>query len=107
MKNIFIALIFAALMCGVSCVATVGPQGAGVAIAPPLPTTVELVDPYYTYGGYFYYYDHDRWYYSHSRGGPWIDLPREHYPRETRFKEKGGERDSGHDRGRGHERDER
>ncbi len=106
MKRFLFILVFSALMC-LSCVATVGPQGTGVAIAPPLPATVELVDPYYNYGGYFYFYDNDRWFYSHSRGGPWRDLPREHYPKEVRFKGHGGERDWGHERGRGHERDER
>ena len=94
-------------MC-LSCVAAVGPQGTGVAIAPRLPVTVALVDPYYTYGGYFDYHNNDRWYYdSHSRGEPWIDLPREHYPREVRFKGKDSERDWEHDRGSGHERGER
>ena len=99
MKKLLLTLIFAAFMC-VSCAATVGPHGASIAIGPPLPHTVELVDPYYAYGGYHYYYNNDRWYYSQSRGGPWIDLPREHYPREVRFKGKSDERDWGHERGR-------
>jgi len=104
MKKCFLTLIFAASMC-LSCAATLGPHGASVAIAPPLPVTVELVDPYYVYGGYYYYYDNDRWYYSRSRDGRWIDLPRDRYPREVRFKGKRDERDWKDDRGRGHEKD--
>ena len=91
MNKFLFTLIFAAFIC-VSCAAYVGPHGARVAIAPPLPVAVELADPYYVYGGYHYYYDNDRWYYSHSKGGRWIDLPRDRYPREVRFKAKGGER---------------
>jgi hypothetical protein len=94
MKKVFLALIFAMSIC-VACVVAPGPSGPEVAIAPPLPLTVELVDPYYVYGGFHYYYNNDRWYYSHSRGGPWRDLPREHYPKEVRIK--GG---WGHERGR-------
>jgi hypothetical protein len=104
MKKLFLTVIFAASMC-LSCVATVGPHGAGVALAPPLPATVELVDPYYVYGGYHYYYHDDRWYYSQSRDGRWIDLPRDHYPREVRFKGSRDERDLKDDRGRGHQKD--
>ena len=99
MKKVFLALIFAMFIC-VACVVAPGPPGPEVAIAPPLPLTVELVDPYYVYGGFHYYYNNDRWYYSKSSGGPWVDLPRGHYPREVRFKGKGGERDWGHERGR-------
>ena len=94
MKKLLLTLIFAAFMC-VSCAATVGPHGASIAIGPPLPHTVELVDPYYAYGGYHYYYNNDRWYYSQSRGGPWIDLPRDRYPSEVRFKGNRYERDGG------------
>ncbi len=39
-------LPFAALMC-MSCVASVGPHGTSIAIAPPLPAYVELYEPYY------------------------------------------------------------
>jgi hypothetical protein len=67
-------------------------------VAPALPGYVELEIgyPYYHQHGYYYYYDNSRWLYSNSRSGPWMDLPRSHYPKETRFK--------GH-RGRGHDRD--
>jgi len=72
----------------------VAPDGRGHAVAvgigitvPALPLIVELgSDPYYDHGGYTYYYDNDRWRYATSRGGPWADLPRSHYPRETRFR---------------------
>ena len=62
--------------------------GVGIGIAvPTLPLVVELgSDPYYYQGGYTYYYDNDRWRYADSRNGPWVDLPRSHYPRETRYR---------------------
>jgi hypothetical protein len=104
MKKCFLTLIFAASMC-LSCAAYVGPHGASVAIAPPLPVTVELEDPYYVYGGYHYYYDNDRWYYSQSRDGRWIDLPRDRYPKEVRFKGKGHDKDWKDDKGKGHDKD--
>jgi len=108
MKKLFFTIIFAAFMC-VSCVAAVGPHGTSVAIVPPLPLIVELGDPYYFHGGYHYYYHSDRWYYSQSKGGPWIDLPRDRYPREVRYKGRSDERDWGDERGRGkkhgHDRD--
>lgn len=81
----FTTLPFAALMC-MSCVASVGPHGTSIAIAPPLPAYVELYEPYYVYRNYHYYHHDSRWYYSESRGGPWIDLPKNHYPREVRYK---------------------
>jgi hypothetical protein len=104
MKKFLPILIFVAVMC-MACVATVRPHGASVAIAPSLPVVVELSDPFYFYNGYYYYYHGDRWYYSQSKGGTWIDLPRNHYPKEVRFKGKSDERDWRHDRGRGGERD--
>jgi len=98
MKRILLASIFSALMC-VSCVATVGPHGASVSIAPPLPIYVELSDPYYFYSGYYYHYDNTRWLYSRSKGGPWINLPRDRYPKEVRFRGRGDERGKGWKRG--------
>ena len=103
MKKLLFTIIFAAFACA-SCAATVGPYGASVAIAPRLPVVVELVDPYYVHGGYHYYYHDDRWYYSQSKGGRWIDLPSDRYPREVRFKGKGHGKDWKNDRGRGHDR---
>ena len=69
--------------------------GVGVGISvPTLPLIVELgSDPYYSHGGYTYYYDNERWRYANSRSGPWVDLPRSHYPRETRYRGRQGDRD--------------
>jgi hypothetical protein len=68
-----------------------GPEGSGAVIVPPLPVIVELdLDPYYYHGGYYYHYHDDhRWTYSPSKGGPWHDLPRGHYPKEVKWKKKG------------------
>ncbi|MBA3014516.1 MAG: hypothetical protein KKD63_00765 [Proteobacteria bacterium] len=64
-----------------------GPDG--VMVVPLLPSVVVLdVEPFYFYSGFHYHYLRDRWYYSKSRRGPWFDLPRGHYPKEVRFKEK-------------------
>lgn len=86
MKKLVLILSFAALL--TSCVASVAPEGT--VIGPPLPETVILPGPdypYYYYGGYYYLYDRDRWYYSRSRRGPYNHLPRERYPRITRFRD--------------------
>jgi hypothetical protein len=104
MKKFVCFLIFAALMC-LSCAAHLGPHGAAVTIAPPLPVTVELVEPYYVYGGYHYYYHGDRWFYSRAKGGPWIDLPRHHYPKEVRFKGRDHGKDWRDDKGRSRDKD--
>ena len=101
MKKLLLPLIVATFMC-VSCAAYIGPHGASVAIAPPLPVVVGLGEPYYVYGGYHYYYHDERWYYSQLRDGRWVDLPRDRYPREVRFKGKGGEKDWKEDRRKGH-----
>lgn len=70
-----------------ACVVAPGHRGSGVILAPALPLVVELgVEPYYYYGGYHYYYNRDRWSYSNTRSGPWVDLPRSHYPREVRIR---------------------
>ncbi len=102
MTKSFVTLTAATLLF-TACVMTAGPHGTSITIAPPLPVVVELADPYYAYGGFYYFYNNDRWYYSRSRSGPWIDLPRDRYPREVRGK------GYGHDRGkglkRGHDRD--
>lgn len=80
-----------------------GPR-VGLSLAvPAMPLIVELgSDPYYQQGGYIYFYDNDRWRYAESRSGPWSDLPRSHYPRETRMRN----RQDGRDRGRDHDRNE-
>ncbi len=76
------------------CVIAPAPPGYEVEVAPPLPPVVELgVEPYYFHGGYYYFYDHDQWRYSRSRGGPWRELPRSHWPKEIR--RQGGEHRGG------------
>jgi hypothetical protein len=90
--------LLAALLCE-GCVVAAGPRGAGIAIVPPLPVVLELADPYYYQGDFHYYYNNDRWYYSRSRGGPWVDLPRDHYPKEVRRKGNGGNQGQGWKRG--------
>ena len=86
------------------CLMVPGPHGNGVVLVPPLPPIVVLdAEPYYVHEGYHYYYRNDGWYYSQSERGPWVDLPRDHYPREVRFKNGGGDRDEG----RNHENERR
>jgi hypothetical protein len=87
MKYLFSILIFCIFLC-VSCVATVGPQGTIVSIAPPLPMVVELGAPYYVYGGYYYHHVNNQWYYSRSKEGRWRELPRDRYPKEVKYKGK-------------------
>ena len=89
MKRMLIVAPLAALLLSACVVAPVdqGPYGHGFAVAPALPLVVELgVEPYYYQQGYHYRYDNNVWRYSNARSGPWADLPRSHYPRETRFK---------------------
>jgi len=60
-------------------------RGGGLQIIPILPTIVEVdSDNYYAHGGYHYFYTDDRWYYSSSRNGQRSELPRSHWPKETR-----------------------
>ncbi|MBI1751387.1 MAG: hypothetical protein HY014_17435 [Acidobacteria bacterium] len=57
----------------------------GLEIVPILPAIVEVdSDSYYAHGGYHYFYTDDRWYYSDSRNGRRMELPRSHWPKETR-----------------------
>ncbi len=91
MNKSLIAAPLAALLLSACVVAPHGRgYGAGVGIGvsvPTLPLVVELgSDPYYYHGGYTYYYNNDRWRYADSRNGPWVELPRSHYPRETRYR---------------------
>jgi hypothetical protein len=59
--------------------------GGGLEIVPILPVVVELdTDSHYSHGGYHYFYSDDRWYYSTERNGSRSELPRSHWPRETR-----------------------
>jgi hypothetical protein len=79
-----------------ACVVAPADYGPGVVVAPALPLIVELgAEPYYYQSGYHYHYDSNRWRYSNSRSGPWTDLPRSHYPKETRFKDRGNGRGDG------------
>ena len=82
MKKLLMILVFVVLLC-TACYVAPGPHG-GLVIVPPLPLVVDLHEPYYEHSGFHYHYRNDRWYYSQSRGGPWIDLPRDRYPREVR-----------------------
>lgn len=60
-------------------------RGGGVEIVPILPVVVEIgTDDYYTQDGYHYFYTNEHWYYSDSRDGRRSELPRSHWPRETR-----------------------
>jgi len=98
MYKLLIAAPVTALLISACVVVPTDPYG-GTVIAPPLPVVVELgADPYYYQSGYYYYYDNQHWRYSNSRNGPWVDLPRSHYPRETRFRGRGDRRDE--DQGR-------
>jgi hypothetical protein len=84
-----------------ACVVAPARHGPGMVIAPALPAVVELsVEPYYYQSGYYYFYDNSRWRYSRSRSGPWTDLPRNRYPKETRFKGRDGRRGGDRDQDR-------
>jgi hypothetical protein len=99
MYKMLIVVPFTALMLS-ACIVSPDHHSRGVVVAPALPVVVELdVEPYYYQSGYYYYYDNDNWRYSNTKNGPWTNLPRSHYPRETRFKGHSG------DRGRGNGRD--
>jgi hypothetical protein len=100
MKKMLIVMPLTALLL-TACIVTPTHHDGGIVVAPALPLVVELgTEPYYYQNGYYYYYNNARWSYSNSRSGPWVDLPRSHYPKETRFKR--GDHD---DRGRGQDRD--
>lgn len=107
MNRIILAVLAAGLLFA-ACAVAPGHYGAEVVIAPPLPTIVVLEDStYYYHDGYHYHYRGNSWYYSTSRGGPWKDLPKDRYPKETRFK--GKEKHDGNDKGekREHEKHHR
>ncbi len=73
----------------------------------PLPAVVVLgADPYYYQNGYYYYYQNNNWSYSQSRSGPWRELPRSHWPKEIRHRDRDDRgRDFDRDRDRDHDRD--
>ena len=93
--SMVLVALFAAFMVA-ACVVTPGPGGYGVEVAPALPAVIELdvAEPYYYQSGFYYFYQGDRWHYSRSRSGPWTELPRSHWPKEIRHRERedrGGE----------------
>lgn len=105
MKSLLVAVLFAAFLF-VGCVVAPGHRGSGMVVVPALPSIVVLEsEPYYYQGGYHYHYQNDRWYYSNARSGPWAELPRDRYPKEVRFKDRGHER--GRDEKRGHDERDR
>ena len=109
MKRIFLAVLLAAFMLS-ACMVVPGRRGQGVVLVPPLPSIVVLgEEPYYQNSGYYYYYQNDRWSYSNSRSGPWVELPRGHYPKEVRFndRDRGRGDERGRDSDRGHGRGDR
>lgn len=109
MNKMHIVAPLAALLLSACVVAPVdqGPYRPGYAVAPALPLVVELgVEPYYYQQGYHYHYENNVWRYSNSRSGPWADLPRSHYPRETRFKDQADRRGDGRTDARGERRDD-
>lgn len=104
-RKIALALTLLSALLLSACVVAPPGRGGAVVVAPALPVVVELgVEPFYFYGGFHYYYDNSRWSYSRSRSGPWVELPRSHYPRETRLRGRDDRRDD--DRGR-RDRDDR
>lgn len=91
-----------------ACVVAPAGRGGAVVMAPALPVVVELgIEPFFYYGGFHYFYDNSRWSYAKSRSGPWIELPRSHYPRETRFRDRDDRRGDGRDRRDRDDRDDR
>jgi len=105
MYRMLIVVPLTALMLN-ACVVSPDRHGHGMVVAPALPVVVELdVEPYYYQSGYYYYYDNNNWRYSNAKTGPWMDLPRSHYPRETRFKGRPGGR--GGDQNRDHDYQDR
>jgi len=104
MKRISVAVLLAVFLFAgflfAGCVVAPGHRGSGVVVVPALPSVVVLEsEPYYYHGGYHYFYQNDRWSYSRSRSGPWVELPRDRYPKETRFKGRGDDRGKGEKRG--------
>ncbi len=103
MKKIMPAVLLAALLIA-ACAVRTGYRGEAV-IVPALPSIVILEEePYYYHSGYHYHYQNNVWFYSNSRSGPWSELPRDRWPKETKFKRRGEHRDREDERGRGEKR---
>ena len=115
MKRLLALSALAAALALTACVAYVEPTGysepaPGIVVAPVLPNVVILPDrPFYSYGGYVYYYDtgHDYWLYSRNRSGPWYRLPGSHYPNRFQYRGKWHGGGAERDRGWGGDRDRR
>jgi hypothetical protein len=110
MKSFVLVALFAAFAL-TACIVTPGPTGYGGSygstVVSPLPSIVVLGDdPYYYQNGYYYFYQNNNWRYSHSRSGPWTELPRSHWPKEIRHRGKDQDRDRGRDDDRGRGRDD-
>ena len=104
MKRLSIAVLFAGILLA-GCMVGHGYRGSATVVVPALPSVVVLeTEPYYFYSGYHYHYQNDRWYYSNARSGPWVELPRDRYPKEVRFKGRDHDRGRGDERGRGEKR---
>jgi len=110
MKGLIIISLVAALTF-TACVVSPGPPGYGGVTVSPLPSVVVLgADPYYYQSGYYYYYQNNSWRYSRSKSGPWVDLPRSHWPKEIRHRDddrRGRDRDDYRDRDFRQDRDRR
>ncbi len=81
--------------------------GPAVVEAPVLPPEIVLESrPYYSYGGFYYYWDADRdfWLYSKRGRGPWYRLPPSHYPERFQYRGQWHGRGEGRERGRERER---
>ncbi|MEI6210243.1 MAG: hypothetical protein WCR06_01330 [bacterium] len=86
-KRILLAGLLAPLLIA-GCLVSRGPRGEGITIVPILPALVVLdAEPYYVHEGYHYHYRNGGWFYAQSRSGPWVSLPRDHYPKEVRFRD--------------------
>lgn len=97
MKRMLLVVLFAASILS-GCVVATAPPGYEVDVAPPLPAVIELgVEPYYYQSGYYYFHQNDRWHYSKSRNGPWMELPRSHWPKEIRRREDDRDREFRHE----------
>ncbi len=84
-KAVLAVLFMSYILAG--CLMVPGP-GGNVAMVPLLPPVVVFdSEPYYVHQGYYYDYRSDGWYYARSRRGPWVTLPRDHYPREVRYRD--------------------
>lgn len=70
-------------------------RGGGIEVIPILPGIVEIGDDsYYHHDGYHYFYSNNSWQYSTSRNGPRSQLPKSHWPRETRHRGEGHRNDN-------------